>query len=65
MSTPKSLVDKDGATVEAMLTPLISQYGIDRVLSDLDVLFGSASWENFQRVGNIARLIARRMEKNS
>ena len=65
MSAPKGLIATGAAKVEALLLPLIKQHGLARVMSDLEKLVGSASWSDWQQVANIARNVARRIERNS
>lgn len=57
--------DIAGATVEEILEPLVAQFGIEQVLTDLAKLIGSANWGDYQRVENIARNIANRLERGA
>ena len=59
----KSLIDHDGQTVEAMLTPLIAQHGITTVLEHLQALIPRSRWTDYQRLWNIAGSIDKRLTK--
>lgn len=55
--------DTDAATIEPLLEQLIRQHGLALVEEHLAILFGpGVSWPAYQRVANLARHVARRIE---